>query len=90
MEEEIRELIEMVLDDVEQDEHVTDHVFCAIEKNSEAMELYRELVDEQPCGTRSINPKIGKTLKKMLGRESGERADASSGLTSTYTLLVHG
>lgn len=86
MQEEIEELIEMVIGQVERDEHVTDRLFCAIEKDPSAMELYQGLCDES--GSGAINPGIGKALKRLLGREAGESADASSGLIGSYTLLV--
>jgi ATP-dependent Clp protease ATP-binding subunit ClpA len=86
MQEEIKELIEMKLDQVEHDEHVTDNLFCAIEKDPDALALYRDLCDEY--GKRAINQGIGKALKEILAREVGGSSSASSNLIKSYTLLV--
>ena len=85
MQEEIKELIEMLINQVEKDEHVTDHLFCAIEKNPDALDLYKGLCEEY--GKRAINPGIGKALKDLLGRKVCGNAEASSSLIGSYTLL---
>ena len=86
MQEELKKLINMVLEKVEKDEHVTDHVFCAIEEDPDALAFYKELCEES--GVRAVNPAIGKALKELLRREDGGRVEASSNLIGSYTLLV--
>ena len=85
MQEEIMELIEMVIDQVERDEHITDHLFCAIEKDPDALKFYHELRAEYDPGV--VNRNIGKILKKTFNlTNTKEGANATSGLISSYTL----
>jgi len=87
MQDEINELVEMVIGQVIQDEHVTDHVFCAIEKDPNTMKLYQDLCRE--CGNSGkVNQDIGRAVREYLGWKKGNRSRASSSLTGTYTRLI--
>lgn len=66
-------------------DRVTDDVFCAIESCHSLRTRYDELVAQ---GGRSVNSRIGRTVREQTGRRTGPRTNSPrSSLIRSYSKL---